>query len=357
MIIIPKLNLGYQEIPKVATTSLFDWLYVSCNGEISAEERKRGNGNGVRNYFKGGRGEAFCIENATNAVEPYGAYYRFAITRDPIKRFLSMYSNRVVHHKELSSQAKCADELRVAGLNYDPEINALISRLDSYLAFAKAINHHSRPMMGFLGPDLSVYTCIVDIKETDNIINEIRACWQKVGMHDVLGRAPNELGRRQTGGPKLGLEVLHQDSFDRLLEFYREDYECIPTISLQAIKDEFSKSRALIADTKLKPKKKRVQAGGESRVRAGEPLRRGVLIKKEACSFVELIRFNFPGKGSALDEPFLLMGAVLLRPDVTSDGWQLVMGSGSHERNIDWGLPSPMLAEKFPNNRSAGSAK
>ena len=91
MIIIPKLKLGYQNIPKVATTSLFSWLYhFHANSE--AEEEK------ARKYFLSGK-NSITLKNTLEDIHEYKDYFKFAITRDPIKRFLSMYSNRVVYHR------------------------------------------------------------------------------------------------------------------------------------------------------------------------------------------------------------------------------------------------------------------
>ena len=110
MLIIEDLRLGYQHVPKVATTSMFHWMYRLIHdahvatGAPSVVVKRR--------FFT----EGPSVQNAETAVAPYKDYFRFALTRDPIKRFLSMYSNRVVHHRELSARSRAAERLEQAAL-------------------------------------------------------------------------------------------------------------------------------------------------------------------------------------------------------------------------------------------------
>lgn len=245
MIIIPQLKLGYQNIPKVATTSLFGWLYDCCNiGNRMPLEPQR-MGNHKRRYFLSGKSGPLRIENRTETVEPFTDFFRFAITRDPIKRFLSMYRNRVVFRRELSATAGCADALRAARLRFDPGLDEMVFRLEEYLACSPVIFHHARPMMDFVGPDLSVYTRIADLSEVNHVVAEIRGFWRSNDLRDKIADDPTiQLGRHQTRGPMYSLSDLSPDSFNRLLSYYRRDYKSIPTISVLQIQREYGMIRS-----------------------------------------------------------------------------------------------------------------
>ena len=158
-----------------------------------------------------------------------------------------MYRNRVVLRRELSASADCADALRAAGLQFDPEIDEMVSQLDEYLACSPIIFHHTRPMMDFVGPDLSVYMRIVDISEIDQIVAEIHAYWRdnKLQHRDEV-EPTGRLGHFQTGGPIMGLSDLSPESFERLLNYYIRDYQNIPSVSAQNIQQEYAKTRASI---------------------------------------------------------------------------------------------------------------
>jgi hypothetical protein len=354
MIIIPKLKLGYQNIPKVATTSLFSWLHHFC-GKGEAEKEK------ARKYFLSGE-NSVVQKNTLEDVHEYKDYFKFSITRDPVKRFLSMYSNRVVFHRELSAQSKCAHRLEQAGLVFDPQLNELVENLESYLGCAQTILHHTRPMMDFLGPDLSVYGRIADIGEVAKVIDEIKMFWAHEGMNVLVETAPANLARKQTGGPKLGLNALTPDSFECLLEYYREDYENIPTISLQEIKSQYIEARDEIGDGEpvifqaLK-QKTTTQQNKELSQHSPQLTSHRVSVKKESSSMIESLKLNIPRSFTTLNESFVLNGAAILQSKLLSNEWALVLSDGVDERTIKWGLPSPKLSSKFPDNPSANNAR
>jgi hypothetical protein len=243
MLIISDLGVGYQNIPKVATTSMFGWLY-DCIAFVRTGQPpvKRLD----RNMFVGGPGRrtlASSVANEPAALQPYADYYRFALTRDPIRRFLSMYSNRVLFHRELAPGRAKGPVILAAGLEPDPEINLLVDRLEAYCRVQHSILHHCSPMMERMGPDLSVYHRIVDIADVQLCIDDIVRHLAARGHAEAVARVP-PLGRSQTGGPKLGLEVLNPYSFEKLLDYYREDYAHIPTVDLQATKAAWHSARA-----------------------------------------------------------------------------------------------------------------
>jgi len=208
-------------------------------------------------------------------------------------------------------------------------------------------------MIDFLGPDLSVYNRIEDISKLGNVIDDIKTHWLRQGMTDVLKRAPTELPRQQTGGPKLGLEVLAPESFERLLDYYREDYANIPTISVLAIKDEYAQARQSVTTAgpvvfpPLKPKK-------QSRLDVKHEVQ-GISVKNEDCSLVQIFRV-FP-RDQMINQLNTLKGIVLLKPEVTRDNWKLVISDGKKDNACQWGQPSPKIAEQFPDNQNATHAR
>lgn len=355
MIIIQKLKLGYQNVPKVATTSLFHWLYIAHEGHLGKSSELSGKKNQLRHFFLWGKGGR-TIENKADAVNEVKDFYRFALTRDPIKRFLSMYSNRVFYHRELSRKAEYSGRISDSGLPFDPQPNEFVYRFAEYLKVAKIIMHHARPQMDFLGPDLSVYTHLTDISSIGDVISDIRAFWRREGLMEISERAPAEPGWKQTGGPKLGLNVLTPESFEKLLEYYREDYKKLPTVSLPAIKEEYHKAR-VAGDAEpivFAPLLEMGTGGGKKNAVITAP-RKSVKVKKEACEWTDLVRINLPDDID-VGKPFVLKGAVVLQGQ-NRETWRLAVEDGEDVREMVWGLPSPALAEKFPANPNASSSR
>jgi hypothetical protein len=350
MLIIEKLKLGYQNSPKIATTSLFEWLYHSMYGYLYKDlVRTNRSKIYIHDYFlrSGKCPDVRLVKNDKESVEEYQTFFRFAITRDPIKRFISMYSNRVLHYRELSANSNYADQLKRDGLKFDPDINTLVTALEDYMIVQKNIFHHTRPQLDFLGNDLSIYNRIADISEVNKVIDEIKAHWMRYGLQELSESAPT-LGRAQTGGPKLGLEVLNDESFDKLLDYYREDYEKIPTVSLQAIKDEYLQAKRQKASVKL-------TVNNENQ---NKQKNAGIKVNKISTPIVAEFWLHLPGSGVEIGVPFVLQGALLLTADTNIADWQLYVSvDNNSSRLCDWFLPSPKLASVFPSHPGAKKAR
>ncbi len=243
MIVLPALQLGYQFIPKVGTTSLFTFFYTCLHGTGYDPLRHGRNGRPmfVHRYFIGGDcPDASDVDNTAAAVAGYDGYYRFALTRDPVRRFLSMYVNRVIQKRELAANSPYAKAIMQAGLPFDPDINLLVRHLEAYLDCHGSLLHHARPMMDFLGPDLSVYDRIADLSAMNTVVEEIKAHWCRAGM---AGRAATVDGpaKMQRCGVRLGLECLTPRSFEKLLDYYHADYTALPTVSLSEVKAAYAR--------------------------------------------------------------------------------------------------------------------
>lgn len=80
---------------------------------------------------------------------------RLVIKRDPVKRFVSGYTNRVLHHNKLG--------------NKKPDFPEFIRRFDYFYGKYSDIETHFRPQVSFFGLDKSIYTHIFDISEMDKV--------------------------------------------------------------------------------------------------------------------------------------------------------------------------------------------
>ena len=312
MIIIEKFKLGYQDSPKIASTSLFQWLHHSMYG-YSYSDRENKPNMYIHAYFGLGKcPDVRIVKNDRKSMEEYQTFFRFAITRDPIKRFISMYSNRILHHRELSANSNIANQLKRDSLEFDPDINMLVTGLEKYITVQQSIFHHARPQSDFLGNDLSIYNRIADISDVGKVIDEIKAHWMRNGLR-VLAESAPVLGRAQTGGAKLGLEVLNDESFDKLLKYYRDDYENVPTVSLQAIKNKYIKAKRQKSSAKL-------TVNNENQ---NKQKNAGIKVNKINTPIVAEFWLRLPESGVEIGVPFVLQGALLLTADTNAADWQL----------------------------------
>jgi hypothetical protein len=155
-------------------------------------------------------------------VDISGAKFRFAVVRDPIKRFLSGYSNRVIASKELSrdfiAKLPTAGELDLDSFPYDPSLSEFIRNFDFYQC-VPTIAHHFRPQVEFV-VSRDHFDELYPIEQLDRLQRDIEA---------RSGR-PLELRKEMTGGPKLTVDDLTPSEFLRLCEMYAADYALLSSM-------------------------------------------------------------------------------------------------------------------------------
>lgn len=205
-IILDDVKLSYTPVPKTACTSLKTMFFEVENGWDFIPFKRSGREFHIHNVYPSSLFNPKLTERQSD-------YSRILLVRDPIPRLLSAYSNRVVHHRELS-QEKARKQLLAHDLAPDPSLKEFVLKLPQYMQAVETIDHHTRPLVDFAGPDAGFYTRVYRMSEIDDMLSGIAA---------LVGR-PLTLQRLQTGGPKLSIEDLGSREIERLREFYVEDY-------------------------------------------------------------------------------------------------------------------------------------
>ena len=133
--------------------------------------------------------------------------------RDRIKRFLSAYSNRVLHHDKVNEDAvKSVGVFRK--LRPRPELDEFVDRFEKYFEISE-IRHHCRPMTHWLGDEPGYFHQVYSINQIQDFVDDVST---------VIGKTA-EIGRHQTGGPKLKPDLLTAKQTEKLRKFYDVDYK------------------------------------------------------------------------------------------------------------------------------------
>ena len=209
-ITLPEQKLIYIPIPKNACSSIKHSLYYLEYGKAYdyPEYRELGYQNIHAFYEK--QKDAFTGVHALKNME---SAFRFAVIRDPVDRFLSCYSNRVIELKDLKESE---DSLKKNGLPVKPNIKTFILNLDRYRSLNHSIRHHTQPQSIFLDGTIGYLDKIYPIEQ----MNELTA---KLKNFD-----PSLLMKTEkSGGPKTKLCDMNRESLERLLKFYQDDYELL----------------------------------------------------------------------------------------------------------------------------------
>lgn len=158
-------KLAYIPVPKTACTSLKHFFFFTENGQNFTP------------FIQNSR--TFHIHNVYPTVLfsrlPFSAIEeleRIIVIRDPIARFLSGYSNRVLHHMELST-GPAKKEIRRRDLPIKPSLSQFIENLVDYRDAVPSINHHFRPLVDFSGKDPSYYSMVFSISELDRLVEYV----------------------------------------------------------------------------------------------------------------------------------------------------------------------------------------
>lgn len=90
-------------------------------------------------------------------------FFRFTVVRDPLKRLLGVYTNRVVGLGELHYCRKI--KRGRVDLPPDPDPDFFFQNLSAYIAIASTIKHHALPTAVFTGARFDNYTKVYRTSE------------------------------------------------------------------------------------------------------------------------------------------------------------------------------------------------
>ncbi|MGQ3488256.1 sulfotransferase family 2 domain-containing protein [Roseovarius pacificus] len=199
-------NLVYFPVPKIACTS----LKTAIMQHNSPEEYKRLNSRepseqNVHEYIRSYKMRPWTPWLKTTRDE------WVCIVRDPIKRAVSGYRNRIMFHKDLDDAPQ--RKLEAAGLTRTPSLNEFALNIEKYIPMTVSIAHHFRSVTRYIGKDPGRFAHVFDLSQLDDFV----ALVNHSGVH-------LEIPHEQTGGPKLSVSDLSPEAYAALRTFYAEDY-------------------------------------------------------------------------------------------------------------------------------------
>ncbi len=143
----------------------------------------------------------------------YEGYWRFCVVRDPVKRLISCYTDRVVKRRELRRSRKIGRG--IVELPTDPDPDYFFQNLCRYQRAASVIKHHTLPAPAFLGKSLTRFDSVFRTEELHLLAADLGL---KTG-HDI------ELQKENTSNMKLGLDDLRPETIDALRPYLLQEYD------------------------------------------------------------------------------------------------------------------------------------
>lgn len=205
-LILPKQRIAYFPVPKAACTSIKTMFFEIENGVPFKPMQRHGQMFHIHNFYGT---QPFNRQNTGQLQD----FWRFAVYRDPVARFLSCYSNRVLHFRELSP-GMLSQQAQAAGALPDPDLDTFVERIELYREFSPSIRHHVAPQVSFLGRDPGYFQRIYVMSELPQLVRDMEA---------RTGRTLH-LPHEQRGGPRLVPGDLSANARESLLQLYRADF-------------------------------------------------------------------------------------------------------------------------------------
>jgi len=187
----PKFKLLYVPTPKCACTTMKHVMYFLEHGDWyqeSAEEKK---------YIH----KFYGYDNLVENLDDYSDWYKFAVVREPIDRFISFYQNKIVQEKKY--------------IDPSVDIDNLAMNLEKYQSQNSALKHHTETQKSFLGDDLAVFDWVGKIEDLSKLHETIQE------MTHLNFSLPQKQTSSSSRKAKLSLS---NETILRLVDFYKEDY-------------------------------------------------------------------------------------------------------------------------------------
>lgn len=212
--IIPELKLIYVSIPKCACTSLKNCMYYLENKFDFKTYKNNGNYVYIHKLYP-----SIYFEDFLKKIEKYdiSSFTKICLIRDPIQRFISAYTNRVMHHKELSIDKMKANNLDPEMAN--PNFVKYVRKFKTYRKI-QSIRHHTDSICNYIGDDPSFYDKIYNINNIDEISTFLK------NKYDIDYKIP----KLQTGGggsksiEPNKLKEKHPGIYKKIEEITAKDY-------------------------------------------------------------------------------------------------------------------------------------
>ena len=212
-----QLSLVYYDVPKVACTSLKTWFWELEHGQAFTGDSPRNrvlNRLGLKGYGDIHRQESTRTRSFKAAPKPPACYATLTVVRDPIRRLVSAWKDKV-NAESFKGQRNVLNDLENEGLVPNPDFETFIEHFDEYRMVTRATRLHTYSLAWHLGPDIGFYDHVFSLEALDELIAFLS---RKHGKEVSLPR-------QNTSHSNRSAIKLSSAQVDRVLEITRPDYQ------------------------------------------------------------------------------------------------------------------------------------
>lgn len=157
-------RIAYKAIPKAACTSIKATLAVLDPDHPAGPELIDTNPREAHAIYP-------TMRYNRKRWMAYRDWWRFTVVRDPLRRLLAVYSDRVVDKQELKNARRL--KRSECNLTTDPDPDYFFQNIHAYMEMASSIRHHALWAHLFTGPNLRSYDRIYRTDELGQLADEL----------------------------------------------------------------------------------------------------------------------------------------------------------------------------------------
>ncbi|MGX9354377.1 sulfotransferase family 2 domain-containing protein [Roseobacteraceae bacterium S113] len=165
-ITVPALKLAYSPLPKAGCSTVKRMLAM-IDPDIELPPEAEWRQDLWHQLYP-------TLRHRSDRWEATEGFHRFAVVRDPAKRLMSVYTNRVVQFQDLRNSPRLRKPEN-AHLVTDPDPDFFFANLEEYKDLSSVIKHHILPAELFVGADLGAYDAVYRTEEMGALAGDLGA--------------------------------------------------------------------------------------------------------------------------------------------------------------------------------------
>ena len=208
-VLVPALGLAYFPVPKNACSTIKEALFALNEGRPFEPFPLPDGRTGFIHDIPAYKSRVLSPQD----LEATRGMRRIAVVRDPLRRLVSCYKNRVLHFRELAPDRADLAALARRGVPPAPDFDTFIERLEDYRAASPSIRHHSDPQTVFLGREPGLFAHVFRMEE----LPRLAALLGSLAGQEVV------FGHLQRGGAEFPDPEIAPATRRRMLDYCAED--------------------------------------------------------------------------------------------------------------------------------------
>lgn len=141
-------------------------------------------------------------------------WFGFCVVRDPFKRLMSCYTNRVIELGELKNSPKIRNNVGGLNLPVMPDPDFFFQNLKHYRDMSSVVRHHVFGAWHFIGKDLNVFDKVYKVEDLPKLAADLG---DRVGQEITIGK-------RNPSSNSLKPDDLKPETRDSLRNFMMQEY-------------------------------------------------------------------------------------------------------------------------------------